>query len=235
MDAFLEFAKGPLFRLSFAIMGLGIIRLIVLAVLNGMDAKTKGADKKIPTQYVKTLTFGYLLPIRAFRTKPLYSLVSILFHIGLILTPILLFDHALLFEKSISISWIGLTLSKDTADFLTVMTIFTGVLLFLLRSINKTSRVLSRKQDFLWPLILIVPFITGFVCANTAINPEAYKAFMLVHILFAEFIFIATPFSKIAHCALLPFSQWITARSWKFTQQGPEDVIAALDKEGQKL
>jgi nitrate reductase gamma subunit len=235
MDNLLEFAKGPLFRLSFAIMALGMIRLIYLSIINGLEAKAAASDKKIPMKYIKKLTFGFLLPIRAFRTKPLYSFVSILFHIGLLITPILLFDHALLFENSLSFSWVGITLSKEVADALTILTIVAGFALFLLRSSNNASRKLSRKQDFIWPILIIVPFITGFVCSNATLGPDAYKAFILIHILIAELIFILLPFTKIAHCVLIPFGQWITARSWKFIPQGPEQVTIALGKEGEKL
>ncbi len=235
MDNLLEFAQGPLFRLSFAIMILGMIRLLWLSIHNGLEAKAAAKDKKIPGHFVRKYTFGFLFPIRAFRTKPVYSFVSIVFHIGLLVTPIFLYDHALLFESAIGFSWVGITLSKEAADFLTILTIAAGFLLFILRSSYKTSRQLSRRQDFIWPLLIILPFVSGYVCSNSTLAPDTYYAFMLVHVLSAELIFILLPFTKIAHCVLMPFSQWITARSWKFIPQGPEEVTVALGKEGEKL
>jgi len=235
MDAWLEFAKGPLFRFSFAIMLLGLTRVLILSIINGFEAKGKAREKKLPMNYVLKLTFGFVFPIRSFRVKPLYSVISIIFHIGLLLTPIFLFDHALLFENSIGISWIGLTFSKYFADWLTIITIIFGVILLLLRFSNRASRSISRKQDFIWPLLLIVPFLTGYICGNSEINPDTYKAFLLIHILSGELIFLLLPFTKIAHCILMPISQWITARSWKFAPYSPEEVSIALGKEGEKI
>lgn len=235
MEELLAFAKGPLFRFSFAIMLLGLGRLLILTVINGFEAKSKAKDKQLPEHYVRKLTIGYVLPIRSLRVKPLYSVVSILFHVGLILTPLLLFDHALLFKESIGFSWIGISLAKETADFLTILTIATAFILLIMRATSKTARFLSRAQDYWWLIILTIPFATGLVCSQTAVSPDAYNAFMLVHILSAEIIFIMIPFTKIAHCVLMPFGQWITARSWKFAPEAGEEIVASLGKEGEKL
>ncbi|MBM2816278.1 MAG: nitrate reductase [Ignavibacteria bacterium] len=235
MDSLLEFAKGPLFRFSFAVMILGLIRVFILSLINGFEAKSKAKDKVIPKNFVTKLTLGFILPIRAFRVKPVYSFISILFHIGLLLTPILLFDHALLFDNSIGFSWLNISLSGTIASNLTLFTISAGILLIILRISDKKSRFISRKQDFLWPLLLLVPFITGYVCGNVVISPLTYKTFLTIHILSGDLIFILIPLTKIAHCVLLPISQWITARAWKFVPEAGENIEKILGKEGQKL
>ncbi len=235
MEGLLEFAKGPLFRFSFAILLLGLARVFILSIINGLETKKKAKDLNIPKKYVRKLTWGFLIPVRSLRVKPIFSLVSILFHIGLIITPIFLFDHALLFENSIGISWLGFTLSKEAADILTIITIAAGALLFIFRLANRNARFISRAQDFLWPLILIVPFATGLVCAQFSVEPTTYNAFMLIHILSGCLIFILIPFTKIAHCVLMPISQWVTARAWKFPPEAGEDIAVTLGKEGEKL
>ena len=235
MEELINFAKGPLFRFSFAVMILGLLRLVFLTIANGLEAKKKAKDKDLPTQYVKKLTLGFILPLRAFRVKPVYGLISIIFHFGLIVTPLLLFDHALLIDNAVGFGWLGLTLGKSTADFLTVMTIIAGSILFIMRVGNRYSRFLSRKQDYIVLLLLLVPFVTGYVCANLNINPATYQAFILVHILSGCLIFLTIPFTKVAHCILLPFGQWITARAWKFDPDGGENTIISLNKEGNTI
>lgn len=235
MEGLLEFAKGPLFRFSFAIMMLGLIRVVVLAIISGIEAKSKAKHKSIPQKFVNKMTIGFVFPIRAFRVKPIYSLISIIFHIGLLITPIFLFDHSLLFDNSVGISLLGISLSKETADFLTIMTIVFGVFLLIGRVSHKPSRFLSRKQDYLWPLLLLIPFVTGFICANSTINPATYNAFMLIHILSGCLIFILIPFTKIAHCVLLPLSQWISARAWKFPAEAGENITLTLGKQNEKI
>lgn len=235
MDALIEFAKGPLFRLTFAIMLLGLFRLIVLSIINGLEAKGKAKDKAIPLNYVRKLSWGFIIPIRSLRVKPLYSIVSIIFHIGLILTPILLFDHNLLFENSIGFSLIGLSLSKNVADILTIVTVITGLILLIMRASTKESRFLSRKQEYLWLVLIIIPFLTGIIISQTSVSPDTYQFFFLLHLLSGALIFVLIPFTKIAHCVLMPIGQWITARSWKFTHEGGEFVTISLGKEGEKI
>lgn len=235
MEELLNFAKGPLFRFSIAVLFLGLARLVWLSFVNGFEAKSKAQDKDIPKHYVRKLTFGFLLPIRAFRVKPFYSVVSIAFHFCLIMTPILLFDHVNLVSQAIGLSWFSISLTKSIADILTIMTIVTGIVLLIMRVSNKASRFISRKQDYLWLIVLIVPSITGMICAQFSIKPETYNFFMLMHVVSGCLIFIFIPFTKMAHCILMPFSQWITARSWKFTQDGGENAAIAINKKGESL
>ncbi len=231
MEELINFAKGPLFRFSFALMILGLSRLVYLTIVNGLEAKKKSKDKELPKQYIRKLTFGFILPLRAFRVKPVYGFVSVIFHAGLILTPIFLFDHALLVDNSIGFSWISLTLSKGTADALTLMTVISGFVLLLMRAGNRYSRFLSRKQDYLLLLLLLVPFVSGYICANFDISSATYQAFILTHIVSGCLILMLMPFTKAAHCILLPFGQWITARAWKFDPNGGENTLKILKKE----
>ena len=45
MDSLLEFAKGPLFRLTFALMVLGLIRIFYLDIQGAWKAYRKTDDK----------------------------------------------------------------------------------------------------------------------------------------------------------------------------------------------
>lgn len=235
MEEWIDFAKGPLFRFSFAVMCLGLLRLLVLSIVRGYEMKAKAKDRNLPKAYVNTLTFGYLLPIRAFRQKPFYSFVSVLFHIGLIVTPILLFDHNLLFKNSIGLSLIGISLPKVVADYLTALCIVTAVLLLLMRLSNRNTRFISRAQDYLLLLLLIVPFVSGLIMSQLNLAPGAYDWFIFIHIAAGCVIFLLLPFTKLAHVVLLPVGQWITAWSWKFAPNAPEETVVDLGKEGVKL
>ncbi|MFP4368180.1 MAG: hypothetical protein ACLFR2_01225 [Candidatus Kapaibacterium sp.] len=234
MENLTEFATGPLFRLSIAIMLLGLARALYLAIAGGLEAKRKAADKELPKSFVTRLTFGYMLPLRALRMKPFYSIISIIFHAGLIVTPIFLYDHVHLIYSSIGIAWLGLTLPKQAADILTLVTILAGIMLLVLRASGKESRFLSRPQDYWLLILLIIPFVSGYVCSNFIITPGAYDAFFLIHVLSGNLIFILLPFTKLVHSVLLPLSQWITARSWKFDPQGPENAAVVISREGDK-
>jgi nitrate reductase gamma subunit len=231
MEAYLDFARGPFFRLCFAIMLLGLARIFFLDIWGIYKAYRKADDKNIPWKLILSRGLEWFLPVnRVARNRPVYSIFSILFHIGLLLVPIFLFAHVKLWETSVGISW--LTLPYSWAYWLTISTIVFGIALVIGRLMNKSSSFLSRKQDYLWPLLLLIPFVTGFVCAHIIVSPNTYKFFMLVHVLSADLIFVLIPFTKIAHCVLMPLSQIVCTIAWKFPPNTDVDICKTLNKEG---
>jgi len=231
MDNLLEFARGPLFRLAFVIMILGLLRVLLLEMINIRSAYRKAADKTMPWKLIISRTIEWLFPVKRIgRQRPIYSIFSILFHVGLLLVPIFLFAHVQLWKSGVGLSWP--TLPYSWAYWLTISTIVFAVFLLVGRIFNKTSSFLSRKQDFLWPLLLLIPFVTGFVCAHLSVSPGNYQLFMLMHILAADLIFILIPFTKIAHCVLMPLSQIVCTLAWKFPPETDEAVCGTLNKKG---
>ena len=231
MTGLLDFARGPLFRLCFAIMLLGLARILFLDIWAAYKAYKKTSDKKMPWKLIISRSLEWIFPVkRLSHNFQVYSVLSILFHIGLILVPVFLFAHIQLWKESVGISWPALPYTW--AFWLTAGTIVFAVALFAGRIIIKQARMLSRKQDYLWLILLLIPFVTGFICANLNISPQNYQFFMLVHILSGELIFILIPFSKIAHCVLAPLSQVVSALAWKFPPETDDDICTTLNKKG---
>ena len=234
MEAILDFARGPLFRLTFALMILGLLRIFILDIWGLLKTYSRAGDKTVPWGNAVKKTINWLIPVnRAVKTRPFYSLFSILFHVGLILVPLFLFAHVSLWKGSLGFGWI--TLNKELADILTVSTVVFGIFLFIGRVASRESRFISRKQDYLWPLLLIIPFITGFICANISVSPHGYQQSMLIHVLSGELIFILLPFTKIAHCVIMPLSQFIIAVAWRFPPGTDDDIVITLNKKGEPI
>lgn len=230
MDALLDFARGPLFRFSLAVMFLGLLRVFLLDLVAAIGAYRRAGDKTMPWPYIIRRTFQWFFPVnRVFINRPVYSLFSIFFHVGL-LVPIFLFAHVELWRGAIGFGW--LTLPKVWADWLTLSTIICAVALVVGRLSSRASRFLSRKQDFLWPLLLLIPFVTGYVCANLSVSAAIYQLLMLTHVLSAELILVLMPFTKIAHCVLMPYSQIISGLAWRFPADTDEAVCTTLNKKG---
>ncbi len=237
MEAWLEFARGPLFRFTFGLCLLGLLRNIVLAVWSIGRAYHKAGDKQLPWALIRQRTIRWLFPFQLSRkNRFFYSICSILFHIGLILVPIFLFAHLRLWESAFGIGWLTrFALPKLFADILTVTTIITAMILFFGRVGSSASRVISSTQDILWPILLMLPFISGLLCAYPTFDPLNYHTMMLIHILSAELIFVLLPFTKIAHCVLVPFSHLVSELGWRFPRTAGRDVDITLGKQGQPL
>jgi nitrate reductase gamma subunit len=231
VNELIELCQGPLFRLTFLILVLGLMRILILDIWGAIEAYRRAGDKGLAWKAAATKTIGWLFPLkRAFTQRPVYSLISILFHIGMIAVPVFLLAHIQLWQSATGASW--WSLPKNWADILTLITIACSLALFLGRVLSRTARFLSRKQDYLWPVLLMIPFVTGFICATFGVSPTIYQIVMLAHILSAELIFILIPFTKIAHCVVMPLSQFIITLAWKFPARVDDKITATLKKKG---
>ena len=227
MEAWIEFGRGPLFRLTFCLMVLGLLRVVVLTTAAIVEAYRRNPDRIVPWKALARQTLGWLLPLgRLWRSRPAYSLTSFLFHLGLLAVPLFLAAHVRLWREAVGFAWPALP--RQPADYLTLLTIAAGLGLFVGRVWHPGARALSRLQDYVWPPLLAVPFVTGYACAHATLGPRAYQAMMLVHVYAADLILVMIPFTKIAHCVLAPFSQMVTGVAWKFVPGAGDRVAATL-------
>jgi nitrate reductase gamma subunit len=227
VEAWIEFGRGPLFRMAFALMILGLLRILINTALGILGALRRNPDRIVAWREVVRQTVAWLFPVgRLWRKRPVYSSVSLLFHCGLLVVPFFLAAHVLLWERSVSVAWPPIP--QVLADWLTLLTIVTGAALFLGRLLSANARALSRRQDYLWPLLLVVPFATGYICSNALIGPKTYQSLMLIHVYSADLILLMIPFTKIAHCVLAPLSQLVSAVAWKFVPGAGDRVAATL-------
>jgi len=232
VDALLEFAKGSLFKFSFALMILGSLRIVGLAFFNVGEALYRVEDRKIDYGEITRNTFSWLFPVKRWSTgRPAYSLISIAFHIGLILVPFFLAAHIGLWNQATGLSWPAMP--QTVADILTVVVICCGPALVLGRLFHRNARAISRFQDYFWPLMLTVPAFSGFLCANGGLSAEAYRFWMLIHVLCANGIMIFIPFTKLSHSVLVPISQLVSGVGWKFRVGAGSRVERTLNKRGQ--
>lgn len=234
MESVLEFARGPLFQLTFALMVLGLLRTLGLAIFGIIRLRRQAGNQQVAFGAVLKRTVQWLIPVeRLWRVRPIYSLISVIFHVGLIVVPIFLLAHIQLWERGLGLRW--LALPPLAADVLAISTVVTGLLLFIGRVGHRAARTLSRFQDYLWPPLLILPFLSGFLAVHTSLCPFDYRVMLLIHILSAELIFVLIPFTKIAHCVLLPLSQLVSELGWRFPANFGRDLTITLGKEGEPI
>jgi nitrate reductase gamma subunit len=227
LEGWIQFGRGPLFRFAFVLMVLGLLRLLVLTLIGVWEVWRTTPDIRMPWRDVARNTLGWLIPAgRLWRRRPLYSTVSFAFHIGLLLVPLTLAAHVRLWKGALGFAWPPIPYSL--ANWLTLAVIVTGLTLTLARALDAGSRSLSRAQDFAWPLLLVVPFLSGYLCSNAALSPQAYRGFLLLHIYSADLILLLIPFTKIAHCVLAPFSQLVSAMSWKLSPGAGDRIEQTL-------
>lgn len=229
----LDIARGPLFYFAFALMVLGLIRHAILTVKGIRGMVHRAGHPTLPYGTVFKATLQWLFPINKMNNRVWYSITSMVFHIGLILTPIFLAAHILLWKRGTGLAWPGL--SRNMADTLTVITIAACLALLIGRTANRYSRYISRFQDFTLLILLGLIFTSGFLAGRPELNPFSYNATMLVHVLGGDIAFILLPFTKLAHAVLLPATQLISEAAWHFPATSGVDVAEALRKEAQQV
>jgi len=231
MQEWISLGRGPLFRLAFSLMVLGSLRLVLVQLLGAAEAYRRNPDRIVAWREVIRQTFAWMVPLgRLWEQRPVYSTISFLFHVGLIGTPLLLAAHILLWQRSVGLSWPAMP--QVWADRLTLLTIGTGLALLLIRLLDAPTRALSGPQDYGWLVLLVTPSVTGYVCANAPVGPKTYHLMMLIHVYAGDLIMALIPFSKIAHCALAPLSQTVSALAWKFVPGAGDKIIATLGRAG---
>lgn len=233
MDEWLCFARGPFFRFSFAVMVLCLARSVVVTLGGILQALRMTDDKAVSWRRIATQTADWMVPMRHLRQRWLYSIVSLLFHVGAIVTPVFLLGHIRLVGDNIGLSWWALPMGA--ADFLTLMTLAAAFALLLGRVANPASRALSRPQDYLVPLLFVVPFLSGYLAAHPEDNPFPHDPTMLVHMLSAGVCFLVMPFTKLAHMVLFPLTRLPSELAWRFPASYPEAVARQIGKEGHRI
>ncbi len=234
MDTLIELGRGPLFRFAVALAVLGLLRLAFLSLWGMRQVLRRAGDKRFALGPVIQRTFVHLNPVRYFTgNRGPYSILSTLFHVGLILVPIFFAGHVRLWQRGLGIGWPALSMSA--ADALTILTLATGVLLLVGRAWFVGSREMSRPQDWLLPPLIAFEFLSGYLLAHPASNPFDLQLVTLVHVGVGDLLLLVTPFTKIAHCAMLPFSQLVSEMAWKFVPGAGRDVTKTLGKEGQPI
>ena len=129
-EAWIEFAKGPLFVITFVVMVLGLGRQVLLQVYF-LGVKKGRRLKLAPWSRVVREAASWVIPVRHIEPgSGLFSVASYLMHVGLLAVPLFLVDHIALWEGVLGMRLPSI--GKDVADILTLLTIYCGLLLLAL-------------------------------------------------------------------------------------------------------
>ena len=224
---------GPLFWTALAFMLLGLVRHLGLTVWEGVQAYRRGGDKSYPVGKLIEATFQWLFPVGRLRNRVLFSLTTLLFHVGVILVPLFLAGHIKLWREGIGLSWPALPNGISTT--LTWIVIAASIAVVVQRVGAKDSRALSRFQDYALPLFIAVPFLSGFLVMHPAWNPFNRDPVLLVHVLSADLLIFLVPITKLSHMILLPFTQLVSELAWHFPPDAGSRVAVTLGKENEPI
>jgi nitrate reductase gamma subunit len=202
MHAFYDFVVGPLLWIS------------VLVFLGGSAYKVWSwfrRSKKDPFvrkywswEHVLKSWRHWLTPFGTmrWRTKPVLTVVSFVFHVCLFLVPIFLTAHLMMLDMYLGVSWAGL---PDTlADVLTVVVIAACGFFIWRRITDKQVAFVTRFDDWLVIGVVLATFLTGFL-ASMQWGP--YTLMVSLHFLAGEAFLVMIPFTRAAHMLVWPMTR----------------------------
>ena len=86
MDAFLEFARGPLFIATFLFMVFGLGRHVTLRTRDLIRVLKRTPKRDVPWKDFVSSSASWVVPVNhILRAVPVLSIASVLFHAGLVL------------------------------------------------------------------------------------------------------------------------------------------------------
>lgn len=202
-DVIYNLARGPFVWISFSICIVGtIFRTLHFISLTKAEQKNTrirqigSIDQKPLRKFSLKDVSRFLsdLKLTIIGTSPITIMVSCIFHLCLVITPIFLLAHNILIKEAIGFSLFSF--SERFTNQLTFIFLICATYFLVRRIFLPRLRAISSTYDFIILFISTAPFLTGFIAYYQVLD---YKTFIILHMLTGELMLIAIPFTKIYH------------------------------------
>ncbi len=197
-----EFVRGPLVWLAAIIVVGGVLYKVI--AMHALTKKEKSVYPTMSAKYSLRSLFHWIVPFASknMRMHWFVTIVSYVFHFCLVITPLFVMGHAVLWDESWGISW--WSMSSVAADVMSLAVVFCGLLLFLRRIASPEVRNVTGIKEYLLLLLVIAPFLTGFIAHQQWLPPEIM---VIIHIIVGALWLIAIPFTWLSHMLWFVFSR----------------------------
>lgn len=206
LELFYDIVRGPLALSAFLIFFTGItFQILRFFSLSKKTHKTQSRSFRKPFRlYKDPSNTKPLIRSRAQRlaaikvsivgVHPVMTIVTSIFHLCLIATPLLLLGHNQLIRESWGISLFSLP--ERITDIMTQVVIACALFFLFRRILIAKVRSITTVSDYLILILTVAPFITGFFAFH---QTHDYKPLILLHMLSGELMLILLPFTKLVH------------------------------------
>jgi nitrate reductase gamma subunit len=136
------------------------------------------------------------------RKRPVMTVVTFVFHLCLVLTPIFLLAHIVLVYESWQVQW--WSLPEGVADVMSVLVVLACVFFLVRRIVAPEVQNVTFLSDYVLLAVVALPFLTGFL-AYHQLGP--YRPMLICHILTGEIMLMAIPFTRLSHMFFFFFTR----------------------------
>ena len=195
-----QFISGPMVWISLIVfIGGSLYQLIKMLLL--VNRKEKFIFTYMSWKYSLRSILHWVTPFatKNWRLHPLLTITTFLFHICLVLLPLFLLSHIILWDESWNISWWSI---PEGFSHLMTLIVVAGCIFFLVRRLTSPEvRFVTTASDYIILALVAAPFITGFIAYHQLF---AYKVVVMLHMLTGEIMLMAIPFTRLMHMLFSP-------------------------------
>lgn len=203
MTALYTLATGTLAWVAFGIFIIGsIYRLVSMYAL--ARAKDGSSLAYMNWFYGLRSILAWMVPFKSkgWKSDPLATVTTFVFHIGFLLVAVFLNAHVVLWDTNFGISFPSLpSYAGDLVSFVVIA----GCAVFAYRRIALPHvKGVTRCQDWFALILVVLPFITG-VLAYHQVGPVLLMT--TLHVLTAELLIALIPFTRLSHALFVLFTR----------------------------
>ena len=201
MDVY-ELVRGPFAWIALITFVLGCLYRIVSLLLTSKQEPVLNFSKSA-MDGVRSILHG-IIPFGStyMRKQPFFTIVTFIFHLSVVILPIFLLAHIILWYESWKILW--WSLPDLLADLMTLWVIFACIYFFVRRLVVTEVKQVSRPTDFIILVIILLTFLSGFLAYH---QWGPYRPMLIFHIISSEILLVTLPFSKLGHMLFFWFTR----------------------------
>ncbi len=217
-----SFVTGWLLLIALVFFAVGSITRLIF-FLAGSFKRDKFLWGHFSLKYVLLTWIRFLIPWnQTVRKTPVFTIAMYLFHICIIGLALFVGSHLAGWKRNLGINLTFLELGEWTVRIMTYLTLLLFAYLISRRIFDPAVRKLSTAWDFALLLILVVPFISGYLMFDfgerwfitASGNDNAYQYLVLIHVFFANLVLFLIPLTKMAHWLLFFPSRALIGIEW---------------------
>ncbi|OGF58822.1 MAG: hypothetical protein A2Y62_10075 [Candidatus Fischerbacteria bacterium RBG_13_37_8] len=174
--------ESPLLLIVFSLFIIGILIRFIFFIFSIFKTEKFKSTGWI---FIFNAMGRFLFPFhKTFIKKPIYAILRYIFHLCMIIVPAGLYGHIIWWNSSrFELSWPSIP--DSLADWMTVLFIVLGIVFLLRRMIFTDIRRKSSLFDYLFIIICLLPFLSGYFLAQGTLDSISFfnKNMFAIHIL----------------------------------------------------
>lgn len=195
--------SGPLAWVAWTAFIVGsIYRLVSMYALAKAKDGSSLAYMSLP--YGLRSIFAWLIPFKAlgWKSDPLMTVTTFLFHIGFLLVAVFLGAHVVLWDTAFGIE---LPMLPTQAGDIISFVVLAGCAVFAYRRLALPHvKGVTRPKDWFALIIVALPFLTGVLAYHQIGSPLMMTT---LHVLAGEILLVLIPFTRLSHALFALFTR----------------------------